>query len=116
MAGVGASGIKTGEHVAQIWARAFYRSKKWEKARGLAYTRDFGLCTKCGRVGEEVHHIIKLTTDNIHDPNVSLNLSNLTTLCRDCHFEIHKQDRIKEKDITRDGLGFDENGNLVVTG
>lgn len=74
----------------QDWAVTFYSSGAWKKVRELAKKRDHYLCVDCLREGkitpaEEVHHIIALTPQNVNDPSVALNLSNLKSLCRECH-------------------------------
>ena len=74
----------------QEWAERFYKSKRWQAARDAAIRRDRYLCVDCLRRGEvtiaeEVHHIIPLTPENINDANISLNLHNLKSLCRECH-------------------------------
>ena len=38
---------------------------------------------------EEVHHIKFITPQNITDPNITLNYSNLVALCRECHKKRH---------------------------
>ena len=50
------------------------------------------LCERCLargliRQGDEVHHKIRLTPENINDPNISLNWENLELLCKTCHDE-----------------------------
>ena len=40
--------------------------------------------------GEQVHHKIRLTPDNLADPAVALNWDNLELLCTACHQEEHK--------------------------
>jgi 5-methylcytosine-specific restriction endonuclease McrA len=64
-----------------------------------------GLCERCGQIGIEVHHIEKLTINNINDSSVSLNQDNLELLCRDCHNKEHKR---FSKEVR-----FDEDGNLL---
>lgn len=79
------------------FARKFYHSKDWERVRRAAIIRDHGMCQYpgCNRPMDEVHHITPLTPDNIGDPKISLNLDNLMCVCRDHHFEIHRQARIE---------------------
>ena len=77
------------------FARGFYRTKAWKDIRELAMARDSRLCQDClihGRItpAEEVHHIKELTPQNINDPEIALNLSNLVCLCRECHKARHK--------------------------
>lgn len=79
----------------QQWAEKFYKGTAWQACRQQAASRDMHLCQDCLKRGiitpmEEVHHIIELTPDNISDPEVSLNLDNLVSLCRECHQARHK--------------------------
>jgi len=78
----------------QAWAEAFYSSGAWKTIRDLAKKRDAYLCVDCLKAGkitpaEEVHHIIEITPENVTDPNVTLNLDNLVSLCRECHKARH---------------------------
>ncbi len=45
--------------------------------------RDHGLCVKCGRPGEIVHHKEHLTPENINTPEIALGENNLELLCRE---------------------------------
>lgn len=82
--------------MAQEWAKNFYKSIKWLRCRN-AYIQhrimiDGGLCEEChNKPGYIVHHKEILTTDNILNPEVSLNSNNLEYVCKDCHdlFEGH---------------------------
>ena len=56
-----------------------------------------------------MHHIKYLTPANIHDAEITLSEDNLILLCKDCHIKKHKSN----KDITRTGLKFNENGELI---
>lgn len=38
------------------FAKAFYLSKEWRRARAYVFNRDAGLCVRCGALGEIVHH------------------------------------------------------------
>lgn len=72
------------------FAKGFYNTKAWQRLRDQVWKRDKGLCQWCLnkgiiRQGEEVHHLVELTPENIHDESVSLNPENLVTLCRECH-------------------------------
>ena len=71
--------------MAKSFSRKFYNSSAWIKTSRAFKNSKFGICEKCGNPGEEVHHIIALTPDNINDPNVTLNWDNLMLLCRSCH-------------------------------
>lgn len=84
------------------WAVAFYKSKAWKQCRAAYAASVGGLCERClarGQYvpGEIVHHKIVLTPDNINDPSVTLNWSNLELVCRNCHAELHdsRQRRFK---------------------
>lgn len=82
--------------------------------------RDMGLCQYpgCSNPAEEVHHIVELTPANINDPAVALSMDNLISLCRDCHFKIHRQkilenyQRNRKKRILKNGLWFDDTGMI----
>lgn len=105
--------------MARAFAKAFYNSKEWEAVRRHVLKRDNYLCVNCGAPAEEVHHIKHLTPQNITDVNISLNPENLTSLCKDCHFEIHKADKANGIKKAHDSFGcgneymFDEHGYLV---
>lgn len=68
------------------------------------------MCERCltrGLItpGEEVHHKTPLTTDNISDPNVTLNFDNLMLLCDTCHKQIHQELRSRSRRWTADSDG-----------
>ena len=92
----------------------FYKSKLWNKVRENALRRDNYLCVKCGRPAEVVHHIEHLSLANVDNPEISLNLANLMSLCSECHFEEHRGEhcngRRKEEE---NPYTFDSNGMLV---
>lgn len=85
-------------HYMQDFARQFYKSKAWEQCRE-AYMHSVGyLCENCKekgilKTGDTVHHKIKLTPDNINNPEVTLNWNNLMLVCRDCHADIHRKNK-----------------------
>jgi 5-methylcytosine-specific restriction endonuclease McrA len=85
----------------------FYKSVAWQVAREIKIRDVNGKCEKCGALGEEVHHIIKLTIHNVKDPAISLNQENLELLCKKCHNEQHKRFSKSQQ--------FDEDGNLVMS-
>ena len=105
--------MQGGDDMAREFARKFYRSKQWQKARVYVLQRDNYLCTMCGSPAEEVHHIIHLTPDNINDPNITINPENLKSLCRDCHHRVHERGKYAVHCATCTGLAFDSQGNLV---
>jgi 5-methylcytosine-specific restriction endonuclease McrA len=62
-------------------ARRTRNSAAWQKARAAARERDGQRCTNCGSAQDlEVHQIVPLSKGG-----EQFALSNLTTLCRDCH-------------------------------
>ncbi len=86
--------------MAREFAKAFYNSTEWKQCREQyiksmpKYKR--GLCEQCYRkgkhvLGEELHHKIWLTPNNIHNKNVTLNHDNLILLCFECHREAHNE-------------------------
>ena len=92
----------------RAFAKAFYLSTAWRRMRAYIFKRDMGLCVRCGRPGEIVHHKIHLTPNNIDDLDIALGTDNLELLCRECHAIEHG-----EVPATASGLTFDSNGNLI---
>ena len=90
--------IRRGGSSVQSFAHDFYKSSAWMKC-ARAYKREKGgLCERCyadGKItaGEEVHHKIRLTPENLGDPSIALNWDNLELLCKDCHIKEHKGTR-----------------------
>lgn len=68
----GASFVPFGGERLREFARGFYLSKEWRRARAYIVARDHGLCVKCGRPGEIVHHKEHLTPENINTPEIAL--------------------------------------------
>ena len=83
----------------------FYKSNEWQLARQIKITQVNGECERCGKPGQEVHHIKRLNVNNIKDVSVSLDQNNLEFLCKDCHNKEHK--RFSSKQL------FDSEGNLI---
>ena len=46
---------------------------------------------------EIVHHKIELTPDNIDNPLITLDFSNLEAVCRECHAQIHEKYHSKKR-------------------
>lgn len=90
-----------------ILIHRFYRSADWKAARHIKIGSAGGLCEMCGVIGEEVHHKIRLTPENVTDVNISINQANLMFLCKGCHNKEHGR---FEK-----GQQFDEDGNIFVS-
>ncbi len=84
----------------------FYKSKQWFIARTVKTQNAKGRCERCGKIGEEVHHKIPLTVDNVSDALISLNQENLELLCRECHNNEHGRFQKKANP-------FDDEGNFI---
>lgn len=97
--------------MAREFAKAFYRSKAWRKTREYIFNKYHGLCVECGNPGQEVHHKEFLTPKNINDSYVTLGEDNLILLCKECHHRRHNK-----KEFTKEGLVFNENGELIRLG
>ena len=67
---------------------AYYKAipqRLWSKARVKALERDGRRCQECGKAGMlEVHHVKAL-----REGGAELELENLKSLCRKCHFREH---------------------------
>ena len=86
----------------------FYNRKKWKEAAKAYKESVFGLCERCGKPGDHVHHKIELNRSNVNDPNIAYNFDNLELLCIDCHNKA-----TFERPKTRQGLIFNKDGDLV---
>ena len=100
--------------MAQEWAIKFYNSKAWKKCREAYKQSVNGLCERCLKAGTDVpgydvHHKIYLTSDNVNNPDTTLNWDRLELLCATCHSKEHNE----KYSPVREGFGFDENGDLI---
>jgi len=93
--------------MAQDYAKRFYNSVQWKRARELYIKSQHYICEDCGGIACVVHHIITITPANINDPEITLGASNLKAVCKDCHADAHAG-RTKLS-----GISFDENGNVI---
>lgn len=84
----------------------FYRSDAWKVARQVKIAFAAGLCESCSAIGEEVHHKIILTPENVTDVNITIIQNNLMLLCKDCHNKIHNRFIIEQH--------FDKDGNPLI--
>ncbi|BCZ48443.1 hypothetical protein psyc5s11_45100 [Clostridium gelidum] len=98
--------------MAKEFAKAFYNSSAWKKCKASYIESVHGLCERCERPGYIVHHKKELTSNNINDPNVTLNHDNLEYLCLDCHNAEHDFNREK-KSATKKGYKFNDKGELI---
>ena len=83
----------------ETYADAFYCSHEWRRCR-VGYASKVIYCERCAKrgmtvPGDEVHHKIRLTRENINDPSVTLNWDNLELLCFRCHDEEHMKRRYR---------------------
>ena len=84
------------KHADRAWAREFYASYKWRTCKNDYLASKGGLCERClengGKIvpADEVHHIIRLTPQNVNDPRITLNWDNLEALCEECHRNEHR--------------------------
>lgn len=62
----------------------FYKSKEWREVRQQALKRDCFTCSMCGGLANLVHHKTEVRTDWTR----RLDLSNLESVCRECHNKI----------------------------
>ena len=90
------------------WARSLYLSKAWRETRKAYMAYRHGMCERCNKPAEIVHHKKHLTPRNIDNPAIALAWDNLECVCRECHALIHEGGP-----VTVDGLRFDENGDLI---
>ena len=83
--------------MAEAWAKTFYNSKAWKDFRQSQIIANNYTCRKCGKnflfdssnlIG---HHKIELTSENINNPNITLNPANVEIICADCHNAEHKR-------------------------
>ena len=78
----------------QDFAKAFYKSKRWQSTRAAYLKSVGGLCEVCLKKGLYkpaviVHHKVFIGPDNINNPEVTLSWNNLEAVCRECHEDKH---------------------------
>ena len=76
----------------------FYTTKAWRKCRDSVLKEHGGLCQLCMQKGliepaVHVHHRKPITPENVNDPHITLDRSNLMALCAECHAEQHRTKR-----------------------
>lgn len=86
--------LVTRKVMAQDFSRQFYNSSAWQKCRKAYLTSVHYLCEDCLAAGrytpaEIVHHKIELTPDNVTNPSITMDFSNLKAVCRECHLQEH---------------------------
>jgi len=90
----------------------FYKTKAWQRCRDGYIKSVGGLCERCLKrgmyvPGRIVHHKTYLTPENISDPAVAFDWSNLELLCRSCHELEHKGNGVERRYIV------DANGSVI---
>ncbi len=92
----------------KAWARAFYKSKAWQKTREAYIAARHGLCERCGAVTAMT--TTKLTPTASTSPRWSETSCGpfLELLCQECHnLEHHERAPVAE------GLRFTADGDLI---
>ena len=100
--------------MAQDFAKAFYNSAAWLHCRAAYIKSVFYMCETCKKptgTSGILHHKIPLTSENINDPDITLNWDRLEYLCWGCHNQV-TADALP----VREDVRFDEHGNLVKRG
>lgn len=87
--------------------KKFYNSKQWRRVGKYVIKLKKGICEECGRRGNEVHHIIPLTNQNVDNPKISLSVENLQLLCTSCH------NAKRSKSYLREDVVFSKDGELL---
>ena len=77
------------------WAKSFYLSREWRRAREAYMKKAGGLCERCLKKGlitpaVVVHHRIHLTPETIKKEEMRTGEQNLEALCLACHEREHK--------------------------
>lgn len=91
----------------------FYASTEWKKLRQQALERDHFECVWCkenGKVSDwsnsilEVDHIQELE----YHPELAMEISNLRTLCKDCHNKRHNRMNYRSNNKNKNRWAEDE--------
>lgn len=93
--------------MAKPWAKAFYNSSAWQQTRMAYMVSRHGLCERCGRPGQIVHHRKALRPQDMRDTTRTLGWSNLELLCHHCHDLEHMSKQLQSR------CRFDEQGNIL---
>ena len=76
----------------------FYTTKAWRKSRASFLEEKGGLCELCLSKGliepaVHVHHRTPITSENVNNPMITLDHTNLMALCEACHADQHRKKR-----------------------
>ncbi len=93
--------------MAKPWAKPFYNSTAWQRTRYAYMVSKHGLCERCGKPGNIVHHRKALRPCDMSNTDRTLNWDNLELLCHQCH-DIEHVSRHKKM-----LCGFDSEGNIL---
>ena len=90
----------------------FYTTRAWRKCRDTYLSSVGRLCENCLKKGlivpaDHVHHIKPITPENLNNPAITLDSSNLMALCEGCHHELHTKKRWRCDALGRVNLGGD---------
>lgn len=101
--------------MAKEFAKAFYKSKAWQRCRNAYIAErvviDGGLCEVCGEEpGYIVHHKILLTPSNINNSEITLNHKYLRYECKKCHDREEEHAFVSAKPLK---CCFDKNGQPI---
>ena len=66
-----------------------YRTNRWEFCKDIVMTTQVK-CQRCGKIGEQIHHIIPLSKDISR----AYDLTNLMLVCQECHSYIHRNNLV----------------------
>ena len=92
----------------------FYHSTLWRKTRKAYLESVYYTCSKCGGVGNLVHHKIPLNDENVEDLTISISFDNLQCLCKSCHDSIHHEIEGRGESNLHHEVSFDEYGNVKI--
>lgn len=90
------------------YAKAFYHSKKWKDTQLSYMVSQNYICERCGSLARIVHHKKYITSNNINNPDITLNWSNLEALCMNCHTNEHLKSGICSNEVR-----FTDSGDLI---
>lgn len=98
--------------MAKDFAKVFYNSVAWRDCKNAYSKKVCYLCERCGAPGLEVHHKIRLTPENIDNPEITLSFDNLELLCHKCHTREHR----KQPRVHKERFIIDEEGHVIPIG
>ena len=97
----------------KAYAEWFYKSPAWRKNRAAFLASKFYVCERCQNkngTGVIAHHKEYITPENIHNEEITMSWNNLECLCQVCHNKEHHRE---EEAVTREGVAFGPDGQLI---